>query len=188
MIASVAVAILGDLVTSDSELDTDEELQEFCGMALVDDLFIYSNTDSDDPEVVFLFLHVQYTNMSLQKYTGLFHSPLIVRTFAAQFSAIQGAIKVPVLRDANLPEKYPCGGLALSTAAVGFSLLWYYSILMFACYEQMACALTLCKTEIITVEMIWVSKESGNPVMFTKTINKASGKESYKETAFSFAT
>ena len=52
----------------------------------------------------------------------------------------------------------------------------------------MAHALTLCKTGIITVEMIRASKESNRPVMFTKTINKASGKESYKETAFSFTS
>jgi hypothetical protein len=61
--------------------------------------------------------------MSLQEYTGPFRSPLVVRTFAAHFSAIQGAIKVPALGDANSPDTYPCGGLALSTAAVGFFIV-----------------------------------------------------------------
>jgi hypothetical protein len=56
--------------------------------------------------------------MSLQKYVGPFRSPLVVRMFAAHFSAIYGAIKVPALGDANSPGTYPCGGLALSAAAV----------------------------------------------------------------------
>src|SRR6266403_605315 len=99
--------------------------------------------------------------MSLQKYTGPFRSPLVVRTFAAHFSAIHGAVKVPELGHANLPETYPCGGLALSATAVGFSLRWYETILTFACYKQMARALTLCKAGIITIEVIRASKESG---------------------------
>lgn len=119
-IASAAVAILGDMVISEPELGTDEQLREFCDMALKDDLFIYSNTSSDASEVVFLFLHAPCTNMSLQKYTGPFRSPLVVRTFAAHFSAIHGAIKVPELGDVDSPETYPCGGLALSAAAVSF--------------------------------------------------------------------
>jgi hypothetical protein len=52
----------------------------------------------------------------------------------------------------------------------------------------MARALTLCKTRAITIDVIRVSKESGKPVVFTKATNKASGKESFKETAFSFAS
>lgn len=52
----------------------------------------------------------------------------------------------------------------------------------------MARALTLCKTGMITIAMIHTLKESGKPVVFTKAINKASGKESSKETAFSFAS
>jgi hypothetical protein len=46
------------MISSNPELDTDEKLQAFCGMALTDDFFIYSNTDFDDPAVVFLFLYV----------------------------------------------------------------------------------------------------------------------------------
>jgi len=52
----------------------------------------------------------------------------------------------------------------------------------------MARALTLCKTGVITIDTIRVSKESGKPVTFTKPINKASSKESFKDTAFSFAS
>jgi hypothetical protein len=52
----------------------------------------------------------------------------------------------------------------------------------------MARALTLCKTGAITIDTIQVSKESGKPVVFTKATNKASGKESFKDTAFSFAS
>ena len=52
----------------------------------------------------------------------------------------------------------------------------------------MAHALTLCKTGVITINMIRVSKESGKPVTFTKAINKASGKESFKDTTFSYAS
>jgi len=52
----------------------------------------------------------------------------------------------------------------------------------------MARALTLCKTGAITIDMIRVSKESGKPLVFTKATNKASGKESFKDTAFSFAS
>jgi hypothetical protein len=52
----------------------------------------------------------------------------------------------------------------------------------------MARALTLCKIGAITIDMIRVSKESGKPLTFTKSINKASGKESYKDTAFSFTS
>jgi exopolyphosphatase/pppGpp-phosphohydrolase len=51
----------------------------------------------------------------------------------------------------------------------------------------MARALTLCKNGAITIDAIRVSKESGKPVVFTKAINRASGKESTKDTAFSFA-
>src|SRR5262245_49723709 len=50
----------------------------------------------------------------------------------------------------------------------------------------MARALTFCKTGVITIAMIQESKESGKPIVFAKTTNKASGKESSKETAFSF--
>jgi len=117
-IASSAVAILADVINSNPELVTDEDIQAFCGMALQDEFFIYSNTDSNDPEVVLLFLHVQCTNVSLQTYAGPFRSALVVRTFAAHFSAIHGAIKVPALGDANSPDTYPCGGLALAAAAV----------------------------------------------------------------------
>jgi hypothetical protein len=46
------------MISSDPELDTDEKLQAFCDMALQDDLFIYSNTEFDDPKVVFLFWYV----------------------------------------------------------------------------------------------------------------------------------
>lgn len=53
VIASAAVSILGDMINSNPELDTDEKLQEFCDVALTDDFFIYSNTDVDDPKVVF---------------------------------------------------------------------------------------------------------------------------------------
>jgi hypothetical protein len=60
--------------------------------------------------------------MSLQMYAGPFRSPLIVRTFAAHFSAIHGAIRVPALGDIDSPDTYPCGGLALSAAAVCFHL------------------------------------------------------------------
>jgi len=59
---------------------------------------------------------------------------------------------------------------------------------MFPCYEQMARALTLGKNGMITIDMIRVSKESGKPFVFTKATNKASGKESFKDTAFSFAS
>ena len=52
----------------------------------------------------------------------------------------------------------------------------------------MARALTLCKTGAITIDMIRVLKESGKPLVFAKTTNKASGKESFKDTAFSFAS
>ena len=52
----------------------------------------------------------------------------------------------------------------------------------------MARALTLCKTGAITIDMIRVSKESGKPLVFTKATNKVSGKESFKDTAFSFAS
>ena len=52
----------------------------------------------------------------------------------------------------------------------------------------MARALSLCKTGAITINMIRVSKDSGKPVVFTKATNKASGKESFKDTAFSFAS
>ena len=38
------------------------------------------------------------------------------------------------------------------------------------------------------IDTIRVSKESGKPVTFTKPINKASGKESFKDIAFSFAS
>lgn len=65
MIASSAVAILADVINSNPALDTDEDIQAFCGLALQDDFFIYSNTDSDDPEVVLPFLYVQCSNMSL---------------------------------------------------------------------------------------------------------------------------
>ncbi len=51
----------------------------------------------------------------------------------------------------------------------------------------MARALTLGKMGMITVEMILSSKASSKPLMFAKTTNKASGKDSFKETAFSFA-
>ncbi|KAF8485647.1 hypothetical protein F5888DRAFT_1625332, partial [Russula emetica] len=104
VIASAAVSILADMINSDTELDTDEKLEEFCGMALQDDFFIYSNADFDDPKM----------------YTGPFRNPLVVRTFATHFSAIHGAIKVPALGDANSPDTYPCGSLALSAAAVSF--------------------------------------------------------------------
>ncbi|KAF8488273.1 hypothetical protein F5888DRAFT_1639281 [Russula emetica] len=153
VIASAAVSILADMINSDTELDTDEKLEEFCGMALQDDFFIYSNADFDDPKT----------------YTGPFHNPLVVRTFATHFSAIHGAIKVPALGDANSPDTYPCGSLALSAPA-------------------MARALTLCKTGVITIDRIRVSKESSKPIIFTKPTNRVSGKESFKETAFSFAT
>jgi hypothetical protein len=125
--------------------------------------------------------------MSLRKYTGLFCSSLIVKTFAMYFSAILEAVKVAELKDANSLETYPCNGLALSETTVGFSLQWYEPILTFATYKQMAYFFTLCKAGIITIEIIWVLKESGKPVMFTKTIDKASGKESFKKTALSFA-
>ena len=52
----------------------------------------------------------------------------------------------------------------------------------------MARTLTLCKTGMITINMIQVSKESGKLVAFTKAINKATEKESFKETAFSFTS
>ena len=51
----------------------------------------------------------------------------------------------------------------------------------------MARALTLCKSGMITIDMIRVSKESSKAFVFTKATNKASSKESYKETAFSFS-
>ena len=53
VIASAAVSILGDMINSNPELNTNEKLQEFCDMALTDDYFIYSNTDINDPKVVF---------------------------------------------------------------------------------------------------------------------------------------
>jgi len=107
------------VIGSNPKFDTDEMLQEFCGTALQDDFFIYSNTNSDDSKVTFLFLYVQCTYVPLQEYTGPFRSQLVVRTFAEHFSAIQGAIKVPALGDKNSPINYPSGGLALSAAAVG---------------------------------------------------------------------
>ena len=110
------------MINTNPELATDEDIQAFCSMALQDDFFIYSNTDTNNPEVILLFLCVQCTNVSLQTYAGPFRSALVVRTFAAHFSAIHGAIKVPELGDANSPDTYPCGGLALSAAAVSFLL------------------------------------------------------------------
>ena len=50
----------------------------------------------------------------------------------------------------------------------------------------MAHALTLCKVWAITLKTIRVSKETGKPIVLTKATNKSSGKESSKETAFSF--
>jgi hypothetical protein len=51
VIASSAVSILADVINSNPKLDTDEEMQAFCSMALQDDFFIYSNTDTNDPQV-----------------------------------------------------------------------------------------------------------------------------------------
>lgn len=59
---------------------------------------------------------------------------------------------------------------------------------MFPYYKQMARALTYGNNGTITIDMIRVSKESGKPFVFTKATNKASGKESSKDTAFSFAS
>jgi hypothetical protein len=92
----------------------------------------------------------------------------VIHTFAAHYSAVHGAVKVPKLGDSNSPERYPTGGLALSAAAV-------------------ARALTFGKKGIITFEMIQVSKAYRKPVTFTKATNPASGKESTMTTAFSFA-
>ena len=112
------------MINTNPELVTDKDIQGFCSMVLQDDFFIYSNTDSNNPEVILLYLYVQCTNMSLQTYAGPFRSALVVRTFAAHFSAIHGAIKVPALGDTNSPDTYPCGGLALSAAAVSLFLQW----------------------------------------------------------------
>jgi hypothetical protein len=55
---SAVAAILADLITLDPELNADKKLQEFCSMALLDDFFIYSNTDFDTSKIIFLFLRV----------------------------------------------------------------------------------------------------------------------------------
>ncbi len=55
VIASVAVSILVDVVYSEPSLHTDEALKDFCEMALEHDRFLYSNTDFEDPNVVFPF-------------------------------------------------------------------------------------------------------------------------------------
>ena len=65
-IASSTIAILADVINTNPELATNEDIQAFCSMALQDDFFIYSNTDTNNPEVILLFLCVQCTNVSLQ--------------------------------------------------------------------------------------------------------------------------
>src|SRR5215471_8841048 len=101
------------------EYSTDEACQDFAKWALKGLAFLYSNTESDDPKVSLGLLDTtSQSSFRFQEYKGLFRSPFIVQTFAAHFTAIQGAVKVPLIGDPHSPDTLPTCGLALSAAAV----------------------------------------------------------------------
>jgi hypothetical protein len=56
--------------------------------------------------------------MYSQDYKGLFHGPFVLQTFAAHFTAIVGAVKVPSIGSGASPSKQPTAALAMSAAAV----------------------------------------------------------------------
>lgn len=58
---------------------------------------------------------------SLQKATGLFAGPLIIRTFTTYFSSIEGAAKVPNLSDVHT---YPYAALGMAVSSVSTFLIW----------------------------------------------------------------
>jgi hypothetical protein len=57
-------------------------------------------------------------NNVIQKWKGLFHSPLVVQTFAVHLTAMEGALKVPGLHDPPHLTPAANGGLGLAVASV----------------------------------------------------------------------
>ncbi|KAI0247968.1 hypothetical protein BJV78DRAFT_1285175 [Lactifluus subvellereus] len=89
---------------STAESTTDEGRRTLAKGFLKDLQFLYSNSDSDDP----------------QFFKGIFCGPLVLHTFAAHFISINGAVKV-----AGLRVEQPRSALVLAAAAVQRGLtLW----------------------------------------------------------------
>jgi len=141
-IGSAALAIVNAFFDANEEFETNEARQEFATDMIENLGFLYENTDSEP-------------------FQGLFRGEFIIETFAAHFTAIRGAKKVPALGVATSKENRQNGGLAMSAAAV----------------ER---AFALWENENITLESIEDSKRSGKALV----LKLGRDGRTLKETAF----
>ncbi|KAH9058004.1 hypothetical protein EDB83DRAFT_2224795 [Lactarius deliciosus] len=147
-IGSTGIAVLMAFFDSHQDFqDSDEERIEFAKNHLNNLRFLYKDSEHDDKK-------------------GLFRSPLVLQTFAAHLTAIEGSVKVSGLHD-HQPTPAVVGGLGLVAASV----------------ER---ALTLVATGVLTMTIARASK--GKTVKFPKTRDLSSGKSSTHKTDFSEAT
>jgi hypothetical protein len=65
---------------------------------------------------------IPHMSNDVQKWKGLFHSPLVVQTFAAHLTATEGAQKVSSLH--NPPQLTPTAISGLGLAAVSMSIIY----------------------------------------------------------------
>ena len=110
---------------SNDNLIADEERKAFAKDPIKELKFLYSNTDSEDPNVWIAFSHLYIIHWAMfQLFKGLFCGPLVLHTFAAHFIAIGGTVKVAGLKDGPA-----WGGLCLTSALVITHFLMHELIL-----------------------------------------------------------
>ncbi|KAF8267176.1 hypothetical protein EI94DRAFT_1802114 [Lactarius quietus] len=152
VIGSTGIVVL--LAFFDSQVqfqNSDEECQSFTKDYLEDLHFLYKDSKHEDKK----------------KWKGLFHSPLVIQTFAAHLTATEGAQVVPNLHGPQL-EQTPMatGSLGLATVSV----------------ER---ALTLVARGILMITIARVAR--GKTVTFPHTLNISPSKDSTRQTGFSDA-
>jgi hypothetical protein len=112
-IGSTGLLVVNAFYESKQDAKTDEDRQTFARQGLEGLKFLYSDTTADDgvSPIVLADTSIYF----VQQYKGIFCGPLVLRTFAAHFNAIRGAVDVRGLITGDKPHK---GGLVLSAVSV----------------------------------------------------------------------
>ncbi|KAN0131106.1 hypothetical protein V8E53_011107 [Lactarius tabidus] len=149
IVGSTGIAVLLAFFNSQEHFQVSDELHQIFAKYYIDDLcFLYKDSEHEDRN----------------KWKGLFHSPLVVQTFAVHLTAMEGALKVPGLHDPPHLTPAANGGLGLAVASV----------------ER---ALTLVVTGTLTVAMAQAAR--GKMITLPRTLNLSTSKDSTCQTGFS---
>ena len=118
---------------------------------------------------------VKYVSYDSQNWTGLFHGPFVLQTFAVHVSAIDRAKQVP---DLHKKPTHMIGGLALSAGLVSYMVCLLY----FTNTVARLRALLLIATQTIMIAMVCTAR--GKVIPLPWLFNHATDKESTCLTGF----